>query len=122
MKEQRWARLYRTDYTVAVGARLRRLRQVRELTQSAARHRARRPHGHPYSQSTLSRLEAGDANAPLYAYIHFAEAYETDPARLLGLDEIERKVSSAEMALVKLLRRLGISADEAIAALIERER
>ena len=121
MREPRWALLYRTAYTRAVGARLRRLREVREMTQREARLRANRPNGQPYSQSTLARLEAGYANAPLYAYIHFASAYETDPARLLGLDEIERKVSSAEMALVKVLRRLGISPDRAIAALIERD-
>lgn len=44
----------------------------------------RRPRGGPYSQSLISRLEKGHANAPLYTYVHFAEAYDVAPEQLMG--------------------------------------
>jgi len=114
---ERWELLYRTAYTEMIGRRLKRLRESQRLSQYEARHRARRPKGEPYSQSTLSRLEAGYANAPLYAYIHFAEGYGVDPGRLLGHDRVEDRVSEAEMTLIGFMRRLGIRPDEAIARL-----
>ena len=112
-----WALLYRTPYTRMVGSRLRRLREARRLTQYEARHRVKRPRGGPYSQSMVSRLEAGYANAPLYVYIHFAEAYEIDPGALLCGEEFDKPASGAEMTLVRLLRRLEMAPDEAIARL-----
>jgi transcriptional regulator with XRE-family HTH domain len=118
LKEPRWALLYRTPYTEYVGSRLRRLREVRRMTQQQARLRAVRPNGKGYSQSTLCRLEAGYANAPLYAYIHFAEAYDTDPAAVLGRDEFDDRVTRVEMTMVKLIRRMGIPVEEAIARLV----
>jgi transcriptional regulator with XRE-family HTH domain len=115
--DERWELLYRTEYTLMIGRRLRRLRESQRLSQFKARHRARRPRGEPYSQSTLSRLEAGYANAPLYVYIHFAEGYGVDPGRLLGHAKVEDRVSDAEMTLIGFTRRLGIRPDEAIARL-----
>lgn len=117
---ERWELLYRTEYTLMVGRRLRRLRESQRLSQHEARHRARRPRGEPYSQSTLSRLEAGYGNAPLYVYIHFAEGYGVDPGRLLGPDKVEEPASEAELTLLGIMRRLGIRPDEAIVRLVRR--
>lgn len=115
---ERWELLYRTEYTRMVGRRLRRLRESQRLSQHEARHRARRPRGEPYSQSTVSRLEAGYANAPLYVYVHFAEGYGVDPGRLLGHDKVEDRVSEAEITVIGFMRRLGIRPDEALARLV----
>jgi transcriptional regulator with XRE-family HTH domain len=100
-----------------VGARLRRVREGRKLTQRQALRRVRRPNGGTYSQGFLSRLEAGYANAPLYAYVHLAEAYELEPGRILGSDETQKPITEAEMTVVRFLRRTRISPDEALARL-----
>jgi transcriptional regulator with XRE-family HTH domain len=112
-----WEYFYRTPYTEAVGIRLKRLRDSRGMSQRTARHLVKRPNGSPYSQGLLSRLEKGYGNSPLYVYIHFAEVYGVDPARLMGSDEAQKPISEAEMTLVRFLRRVGISVDEAIARL-----
>ena len=117
---ERWERLYRTPYTVMVGGRLRRVRETRGLTQEQALDLARRPNGRPYSQGFLSRIEAGYANPPLYAYVHLAEAYELDPGRILGSDETQKPISEPEMTVVKFLRRAGMSPDEALVRLARR--
>jgi transcriptional regulator with XRE-family HTH domain len=112
-----WQLLYRTGYTVMLGTRLRRIREGRHMTQGQAMAKVRKPQGGGYSQPLLSRIEAGYANAPLYVYLHLAEAYELDPARLLGPEEAEKPVGEAELALVLFLRRLRIRPDEAMARL-----
>jgi transcriptional regulator with XRE-family HTH domain len=117
---RRWELLYRTPYTLMVGSRLRRLRESQGLTQYQVRHRVSRPQGGPYSQSVISRLEGGYANAPLYTYIHFAEAYEVAPELLLGPDEVQRPVKEAEMTLLRVLRRLDVAPDVALARLTRR--
>jgi transcriptional regulator with XRE-family HTH domain len=124
MKDERWKSLgdrpdyyFRTPYTDLVGLRLKRLRQARGLSQHAARHQVRRPNGASYSQGLLSRLEKGYGNSPLYVYIHFAEVYEVDPGRLMGSEEAQKPISEAEMTLIRYLRRVGVSPDEAIARL-----
>jgi transcriptional regulator with XRE-family HTH domain len=124
MKDERWKDLgdradyyFRTPYTELVGLRLRRLRDSCGLTQHQARHQVRRPNGVPYSQGLLSRLEKGYGNSPLYVYIHFAEVYGVDPGRVMGSDEAQKPISEAEMTLVRYLRRVGLSPDEAIARL-----
>jgi hypothetical protein len=68
----------------------------------------------------VSRLEKGYANAPLYAYIHFAEAYGVAPELLLGPDEVQRPVGLGEMTLLRVLRRLEIEPDEALARITRR--
>jgi len=113
----RWELYYRTPYTEMVGARLRRLRLARGMTQRQARERVRRPTGGSYSQGLLSRLEKGYANSPLYVHIHFAEVYELDPGRLMGSDDTQKPITEAEMTLVSVLRRAQIKPDEAIARL-----
>jgi transcriptional regulator with XRE-family HTH domain len=117
---ERWELLYRTAYTLMIGARLRRIREGRGLTQGQAGMLVRRPRGGRYSQALLSRIEAGYANAPLYVYIHLAEAYELDPGRLMGPEEAEKPIGEAEIALIKFLRRLGIAPDEAMARVAKR--
>ncbi|MGH2955702.1 MAG: hypothetical protein ACRDL6_01745 [Solirubrobacterales bacterium] len=82
--------------------------------------RVRRPNGQRYSPAFLSRIEAGYANSPLYAYIHLAEGYDLDVARVLGHEEPEKPVGEAEMTLIRFLRRLGITPDEAMAGLARR--
>jgi transcriptional regulator with XRE-family HTH domain len=118
--EGRWEMLYRTSYSLMVGRRLKRIREGRGLTQGQALGNVRRPNGKGYSQGSLSRIEAGYANSPLYAYMHLADGYGLDPARVLGPEEAERKVSEAEATLIKSLRRLGIGPDEAIARVLRR--
>lgn len=115
-----WELLYRTPYTVMVGGRLRRVRETLKLTQEQALARARRPNGRTYSQGFLSRIEAGYANPPLYAYVHLAEAYELEPGRILGSDEAQKPITEAEMTVLKFLRRARISPDEALVRLARR--
>ncbi|HEY7267605.1 MAG TPA: helix-turn-helix transcriptional regulator [Solirubrobacterales bacterium] len=124
MKDERWNDLgeradyfFRTPYTELVGLRLKRLRQSKGLSQDAARRGVRRPNGVPYSQGLISRIEKGYGNSPLYVYIHFAEVYEVDPGRVMGSDEAQKPISEAEMTLIRFLRRVGVSADDAIARL-----
>jgi transcriptional regulator with XRE-family HTH domain len=119
---ERWELLFRNTYTVMLGRRLRRVREAAGLTQAEALKSVRRPNGRSYSVAFLSRIEAGYANSPLYAYLHLAEGYELDVARLLGPEEAEKPVGEAEMTLILLLRRLGITADEAIARLVAESR
>jgi transcriptional regulator with XRE-family HTH domain len=113
----RWELYYRTPYTEMVGARLKRLRLARGMTQHQARHSVQRPTGGVYSQGLLSRLEKGYANSPLYVYVHFAEVYEVEAGRLLGSDDTQKPITEAEMTLVRVLRRTQIKPDEAIAKL-----
>lgn len=119
-RPERWELLYRTPYTLMIGSRLRRLRESQGLNQRQARWRVRRPRDGPYSQSVISRLEGGYDNAPLYTYIHFAEAYEVVPELLLGPDEVQRPVREAEMTLLRVLRRLEIMPDVALARITRR--
>lgn len=121
MQGERWERLHKTGYTLMIGRRLKRIREGRHLTQQKVADNTRKPRGNGfYSQGMLSRLEAGYANAPLYAYIDFANFYELDPARVMGPEDAEKPVDEAEMTLIKFLRRTGISVDEAIARLARR--
>lgn len=118
---ERWEMLHKTGYTLMIGRRLKRIREGRHLTQMQVADRTRRPKGGTYSQGLLSRIEAGYANAPLYPYIDFANFYELDPGRVMGPEDAEREVGEAEMALVKFLRRLGITPDEAMARIARGE-
>lgn len=121
IRGERWEMLHKTGYTLMIGRRLKRIREGRRLTQKYVADRTRKPRGNGvYSQGLLSRIEAGYANAPLYTYIDFAEFYELDPARVMGPEDAEKPVDEAEMALIKFLRRAGISVDEAIARLAHR--
>jgi len=114
---QRWELLYRTPYTEMVGARIKRARTSRDLTQGRLAERVRRPRGGIYTKGFLSRVEKGYASSPLYAYAHIAEALGIEPGRLMGSDETQKPLSEAEMTMVRFIRRVGIKPDEAIARL-----
>lgn len=113
----RWELLYRTPYSEMVGARMRRARLARNLTQGGLLKMVERPRGGTYSSGLLSRIEKGYANPPLYVYMHVAEALGLEPGRLMGSDETQKPISEAEMTLVRFLRRAQIKPDEGIASL-----
>ena len=115
--QERWDLFYRTRYSEMVGARVRRARTGRELTQKQLLERVRHPRGTRYSKGLLSRIEKGYANSPLYVYVHLAAALELEPGRLMGSDETQKPISEAEMTLVRFLRRVGVRPDEALATL-----
>jgi transcriptional regulator with XRE-family HTH domain len=117
----RWELFYRTPYSEMVGARTRRARTNRGLTQGALVGKIERPQGGYYSRGLLSRIEKGSANSPLYLYMHIADALELEPGRLMGSDEAQKPISEAEMTLVRFLRRTGIHVDEALALLAGRD-
>jgi transcriptional regulator with XRE-family HTH domain len=117
-REERWQFFYRTPYTEMLGSRLRRLREGRGLTQAKVRYSVRRPRGGPYSQSLISRLERGYANAPIYVYVHFAEAFDLAPEVLMGPDDALKPVAEAEMTMLRVLRQLSISPDTALARIV----
>jgi transcriptional regulator with XRE-family HTH domain len=120
-REERWEFFYKTPYTEMIGMRIRQLRNARGLSQEKLRYGVRRPRGGPYSQSLLSRLERGYANAPVYVYTHLAEAFELAPEVMLGPDDALKPVAEAEMTLLRVLRRLSISPDEALARVTRAE-
>jgi transcriptional regulator with XRE-family HTH domain len=107
--------LHRTAYSRMLGWRLKRIREGRHLSQGQVARNTRRPSGGCYSQGFISRIEGGYMNAPLYGYTDLAQFYDIDPARLMGPKEDEKPVGEAEMTLLRFLRRLGITADEAMA-------
>jgi transcriptional regulator with XRE-family HTH domain len=102
-----------------IGARIRRVRLGRDLTQAALLREVERPRGGTYSSGLLSRIEKGHANSPLYVYMHLADALELEPGRLMGSDETQKPISEAEMTMIRFLRRVGIRPDEAIARLAD---
>jgi hypothetical protein len=73
--------------------------------------------GH-YSPGFLSRLERGWASPPLWVYVVLAEHFDVEPGRLLGPDHVATVISEAEVTLLRLLRRLRVEPDEAIARLV----
>lgn len=107
-----------TRYTQHVGMRIRRLREEAGLHQAALATRAQKADGSGYKPGLISRMERGMANPPLRAYIDVATALEVAPGILMGPREVEMAVDETEMTLIRLLRRLGIGADEAIARIV----
>jgi len=79
---------------------------------------APRADGDLYSTSFFSRLERGWASPPLFVYIALANAFEIHPGRLLGTDDAQRQVSDAELTVVRFMRRMGLSPEEAIERLV----
>jgi transcriptional regulator with XRE-family HTH domain len=108
---------YFCEWSLVVGERLRRLRTARQMTLKELSELTVKPEGGGYSLGYLSRIERGWASAPLYVYLALAAALGVEPGPLLGPDDVERPVSEAEMTLVRILRRLDLAPDEAIAEL-----
>lgn len=119
--QDRWELFYRTPYSEMVGARLRRIRAGRDLTQAKLLEEVEHPRRATYSKGLLSRIEKGYANSPLYVYVHLATALDIEPGRLMGSDETQKPITEAEMTLIRVLRRAAIRPDEAIASLAGRK-
>jgi transcriptional regulator with XRE-family HTH domain len=102
---------------VVVGDRIRRLRRARDWHLIDLCNAVVKPDGGHYTPGFFSRLERGWGSGPLTTYVNVADALDVEPGRLLGPDEAQREVSGAEMALVDLVRRLGLSPAEAIVRL-----
>jgi transcriptional regulator with XRE-family HTH domain len=103
---------------MVVGGRIRRLRQREEMTLYGLAEQIFRPDGGRYSAGFFSRLERGWASPPLWVYVVIAERFGVEPARLLGPDDAYKPVGEGEMTLVRTLRRVGMSPEEAIARLL----
>jgi transcriptional regulator with XRE-family HTH domain len=116
-----WRDPYHCEWGVIVGDRVRRLRRDRGMSQRELGLAFGKPGGGHYSGGYFSRLERGWASAPLVVYVHVAAVFEVEPGRLLGPDDAQRELSDGEMTLVRVLRRMGITPDEAIGRLM-RER
>jgi hypothetical protein len=76
-----------------------------------------KPDGGHYTTGFFSRLERGWASGPLATYVNVAHAFDVEPGRLLGPDDVQREVSEAELTLVNVLRQMRIPPHEAIARL-----
>jgi transcriptional regulator with XRE-family HTH domain len=113
-----WARRYQCEWGTVVGLRVKRLRAQRGLTLRAVTELITRPDGGRYSPGFFSRLERGWASPPLWVYVVLAERFEVAAGRLLGVEGFEQAVTEGELTLVRLIRRLGIEPDEAIARIV----
>ncbi len=113
-----WASRYRCEWGEVVGGRVRRRRRDAGLLLKDLSTLAPRADGRSYSSSFFSRLERGWASPPLFVYIALAEAFEVHPGRLLGIDEAVKQVSEAELTVVRLMRRIGLTPEEAIQRLV----
>jgi transcriptional regulator with XRE-family HTH domain len=109
---------YFCDWGLVVGDRVRRLRRQRDMTLKDLAVAVPKPDGYRYSMGFFSRLERGSASGPLIAYSNIADVLEIDPGRLLGPDDAQREVTDAEMTLLRVLRRVGVTPDEAIVRLV----
>ena len=109
---------YRCEWGAVVGDRIRRLRRARSLTLKDLRERIYKPNGGRYSLGYLSRLERGWTNAPLYVYLTIAEILAADAGQLLGPDVALREASDGELAVIAVMRRVGLRPHEAILRLL----
>ncbi len=108
---------YHCEWGVIVGDRIRRLRREREMTIADLCAGVGKPDGGHYTTGFFSRLERGWASGPLVTYASVAAQFDVEPGRLLGPDDAQREVSEAEMTLLRVMRRMGMPAHEAIARL-----
>ena len=113
----RWRDPYFCEWSQVVGDRVRRLRRRQELSLNELAVMVQKPEGGNYSAGYYSRLERGWASAPLYAYLALSEALGVEPGRLLGMEDVDRPVSEAEMTLLLFLRGIGVTPDEALVRL-----
>jgi transcriptional regulator with XRE-family HTH domain len=112
-----WRSAYRCEWGEVVGRRVRVLRQNAGLRIYDLANDIRRADGRPYSASFVSRLERGWASAPLYVYCVLARRFEVAAGELLGTEGVERAVDDAELTMVRVVRRLGLTPEDAIARL-----
>ncbi len=112
-----WDGRYRCEWGQVVGRRVRALRQKAGLRIIDPAEDIRRADGRPYSASFVSRLERGWASPQLYTYCLLAARFEVAPGELLGSEGVERPVDDSEPTLVRVVRRLGMTPEDAIARL-----
>jgi transcriptional regulator with XRE-family HTH domain len=113
----RWPDPYHCEWGVIVGDRIRRLRRDRDMTLVDLSRVVDKPDGGHYTPGFFSRLERGWSSGPLVTYVNVAYEFGVEPGRLLGPDDAQLEVSESEMTLVRVLRRMGLRPDEAIARL-----
>src|SRR3954468_17527839 len=88
------------EWAAVIGGRIRRLRRQRRATLlDLGRALVRPDRGRHYSAGFVSRLERGQASAPLYLYLAIADVLETHPGLLLGPDSVALEVTEAEAVL-----------------------
>jgi transcriptional regulator with XRE-family HTH domain len=112
-----WIDPERTEWSVVVGDRIRRLRRDRDLTLVQLSGMVDKPGGGGFSPGYISRVERGWANAPLATYLAIAAGLEVPPWRLLGPEEVQKEVTDAELTLIQFLRHVGLAPHEALAKL-----
>jgi transcriptional regulator with XRE-family HTH domain len=117
----RWSDPYYLDWAMTVGDRIRHLRKARDWSLADLAQRVPKPEGGFFSKGYFSRLERGWGSAPLYTYIKIAEAFEVDPGRLLGPEEVQRDVTPEESMLLRVVERAGIDPADAIVRLTRGE-
>ena len=83
---------------------MRRLRHEHEWTLVDLARRVYKPEGGHYSRGYFSRLERGWASAPLYVY-------------LVTADDLQKDLTPGQVALLRVVERLGLTPEEAIARL-----
>jgi transcriptional regulator with XRE-family HTH domain len=110
---------YHCEWGVIVGDRIRRLRRDRDMSLADLCAAVEKPDGGHYTPGFFSRLERGWSSGPLVTYVAVATQFDLPPGRLLGPDDAEREVSEGEMTLLNVLRRMGVTPDEAIARLVK---
>ena len=114
----RWREPLTCEWSIVVGDRIRRLRIERHLSLRDLAQQLPCPRGSTYSGATLSRLERGRASSPFFVYLAIADVLDVDAGRLLGPDDAARPTTHAERMLLNMLRRLGLSPDEALARIV----
>ncbi len=113
-----WARAYKMEWGEVVGHRVRRLRTARGWALRDLQQRAVKPEGGRYSAGYFSRLERGWTSPPFYVYVKVAAALEVHPGELLGVEEFDRSLTREQAVLLRVVERLGLTPDEAIARLM----
>jgi transcriptional regulator with XRE-family HTH domain len=112
-----WIDHDRSEWSIVVGDRVRRLRRDRDLTLVQLSRMVERPDGKGFSPGYISKVERGWANAPLATYLAISAGLGVPPWRLLGPEEVQKEVTDAELTLIQYLRHVGIAPHEALAKL-----
>jgi len=112
-----WSKAYKLEWGEVVGHRVRRLRKARDWALRDLQARVPKPAGGHYSGGYFSRIERGWTSPPLYVYLRIAEAFEVPAGALLGLEEVDRELGAEQLLLLRVVDRMGLTVEEAIARL-----
>jgi transcriptional regulator with XRE-family HTH domain len=105
------------EWAVVIGDRVRRLRKAQDMSLNDFALKVYKPDGGHYTAGYFSRLERGWASAPMYVYLAVAHALGVEAGALFGSDDATKDVLDGELMLIRCLRRLHISPDEALVRL-----